>query len=436
MKLSFVNTFTRAYLSFVSLILSIILAACSTQHEIENFAKSGRTKNLTEFFATRSPAQVSESHSVLEANATPKRQISEIHSQAQPENVKKLSQAKVVMADYDLIRKDFPSLAQSSNVEIDNWLIDNAAYMSESQVTSTTTNTPIPVTQDPASINNAFRPPEYGRALVFQARDPSDKNKTIGMLDAKGVGAKSPKPWGHADGLATLGEGIREFVYEKLVRRIFWHENLGLKTVGTYAVIDAGFDGVHENGDKSPAGIIVRQAHTRFRGNYPYSLFDDDHSLFVENTLRRYGITSAGAYRSPQSLDRINVQGTREGAVIDFGAFLTVEKFTQRAQHFYGGVDLINPQSPTAVQPDPQVRIPLEIWGTTESGVEDPKNDNLWRWSHELASNWRRGVADRQAFQTHLNNMLGPAEARIATEARKFPSACSSRLLRFLVKIR
>ena len=45
-----------------------------------------------------------------------------------------LPYARVLTADYDLLRLDFPQLENLSVTEIDNWLLKNAAYMSEGQI--------------------------------------------------------------------------------------------------------------------------------------------------------------------------------------------------------------------------------------------------------------------------------------------------------------
>ena len=45
----------------------------------------------------------------------------------------KLKQAKVILADYDLLKKDFPELGDLDSSQIDQWLLDNCAYISEGQ---------------------------------------------------------------------------------------------------------------------------------------------------------------------------------------------------------------------------------------------------------------------------------------------------------------
>jgi len=329
--------------------------------------------------------------------------ISEVHPDSKKEEVVILSNAKIVFADYSLLRKDFPELRNISNDEIDWWLLRNTAIMSKAQASQDVVNTPI----NSYETKSAYRPPDYGRALVIPVNSPGTENP-IGLIDAKGVGALKPALKDHADGLATLGECIREFVYEKMVNRVFQHSNSGIKTVGTYAVIDAGFDLRHVDQTTSPAGIVLRQAHNRYEGKG--SLFSDDDSLKIEKVLRHYGLTSAGAYRH-DPVERINIQGTKSGAVLDFGGFLAVEKFTKPGKNFYRYRDpklLIDPNLPGFVQPDESVRVPLNIWGTTVSGKEDPKLDNVWLWSHDLAKSFRNGTASRQDANQHVKNLLGP----------------------------
>jgi hypothetical protein len=175
-----------------------------------------------------------------------------------------------------------------------------------------------PIQTGPGRVR-ALRPRDYGRALVYET---GSDGGTSGLIDAKGTGSLAPGVGGHSNGLATLGEVIREFLYEKLVRTIFVHSGSGLETVEHYAVIDWGFDVIHDNGMRDPAGMILRQAHSRIRERY--SGFEDAAAKRVELTLRPYGLTSAGAYRVGEDREMINVQGTKDGAVLDFGGFLTV----------------------------------------------------------------------------------------------------------------
>ena len=47
----------------------------------------------------------------------------------------RLRQARVIVADYSLLRKDFPSLLlDKTEAEIDDWIVENAAFLSAGQV--------------------------------------------------------------------------------------------------------------------------------------------------------------------------------------------------------------------------------------------------------------------------------------------------------------
>jgi hypothetical protein len=227
-----------------------------------------------------------------------------------------------------------------------------------------------------------------------------------------------------------LGEVIREYAYEKGVNKVFQHSKSGIETVGCYGVIDYGFDIKNADGTTSPAGYVLRQAHERYAGEYSYSLFSEKRSVEIENVLRKYGITSAGAYHS-SPVEQINIQGTKSGAVLDFGGFITLDHFEKPARHFYGSKILLDPKSPTFIQPDPEVRIPFKIWGHTVSGKIDPKFDNPWIWSHELANHLRDGSATRVDAERHIRNLLDPIQSRFLAHPLS-PEACLNGVLNSL----
>jgi hypothetical protein len=308
--------------------------------------------------------------------------------------------ARIVIVDYELLRRDFVETRTMSNSEIDAWLLKHTAFISKSQAAQHVVNTPIATSAERV---RAFRPKEYKRAAVFRAGS--------GLIDVKGSGAPRPKQADHGNGLASLGEGIREFVYEKLVRKIFEQEGRKHQTLGTYAILDYGFDVVHQDGSRSPAGAILRQGHARFEGDFAFSLMDEGRALEVELLLRKYGITTAGAHRKHPE-DLINVQGTKEGLIIDFGAFLTVERFEKPIRHIHGRVNLMEMNDPRFVQPNPLLRVDFSRWGTSITGVQDTKYDNPWVWSHEFAENWRKGTATRDHAWQHYLNLVGAQELR------------------------
>lgn len=363
----------------------------------------------------------------LSSEIVPIKTPEELRVNYQKEIVQRLRDARVIYADYELIKRDFPALREISHSQIDQWLLDGTAYMSKPQVAQQLANNPILVTE---KTKEAIRPPDYGRALVFPVHDSA--GEMIGQIDAKGVGSLNPRPGGHSDGLMTLGESIREYLYEKLVNQLFAHDGSGNKTVGSYAVIDTGFQLKHADGSTSPSGIYLRQSHRRYNGKM--SILSEFDSVRIEKILRRYGVTSAGAYRDRYRYDMINIQGTQDKAVLDFGGFLTLKDFGQRkGQHFYGTKTILQATDATLNE---GLRVPYDLWGPSVSGIEDPKLDNVWLWSHELADALAKGHASRDDAYQHLQNMLSPVFENL--DQNPLPSmnqlSCNQLLMRLLLK--
>jgi hypothetical protein len=316
------------------------------------------------------------------------------------ENALRVRSARVVLADYPLIRRDF-FLETLSEEAIDAWLLDRTAYLAQAQALQTTYNTPVDI--DLSRSTQALRPRSYGRALVYRAARRA-------FIDGKGAGSSAPSPGSHGNGLATLGEAIREFMYEKLVRSIFLHSGSSFETVGHYAVIDWGFDVVHENGARDRAGMVLRQAHQRTGDGL--SILPSERAGAIEAVLRRYGVTSAGMRYARNVFDAVNLQGTASGEILDFGAFLAVERFERDVVNLLDGSSIFRMGGIAFVQPDAALRVPLELWGTSVSGRLDPKFDNPWIWSHELARDLARGAADRGAVTAHFANLVERVRAR------------------------
>ena len=329
--------------------------------------------------------------------------------------------ARVVLADYGLIRRDFAETRELSDAQIDDWLLSKTAFVSKVQADQSLTNTRI---ETGAGTVQAFRPADYGRALVFETGGG-------GFIDGKGAGAaSSPVLNDHANGLATLGEATREFLYEKLVRTVFVAGGTGMETVEHYAVIDWGFDVIHADGTHSPAGMVLRQAHSRAAAGD--SVFHDTRARLVEMNLRRFGLTSTGAYRNDLPMEAINIQRTKDGAVLDFGGFLSVEHFERLVSNFNGFDVLLRPGQIDFVQPDESLRVPFEKWGYGVTGVADPKLDNPWVWSHQLANEFRAGRASRDAFKAHFENLVGSYRRTLYMTAEPAEAAALEVLVRGL----
>jgi hypothetical protein len=335
------------------------------------------------------------------------------------ETVVRVATARIVMADYTRIRADFSVTRKMTENEINTWLLNKTAYVSQAQARQQETNSKIEIlnTSSGAPVQTtAYRPQLYGRALVFDVED--------GLIDAKGVGATRPRLAGHSTGLASLGEVIREFIFQKKVQQVLDHSGSGLQTVESYAVIDWGFDAREMDGIYMRAGAILRQGHARPRlvggGNHFASVID---SKMIEELLREYGITSTGDGASEKK-EKVNIQISNDKALIDFGAYLVRDHFSVELRHYGDHTLLASPSSPHFVQPDPHLKVPASVWGSSETGMVNPRFDNPWVWSHRLAADLRSGRAQPEHALMHLHNMMsaGTLPSELAGRFKNFNS--------------
>jgi hypothetical protein len=245
-----------------------------------------------------------------------------------PETVLRVVGARVVYANYRLLQHDFPQLqeqvlekefprlqslkgtARQKAIcnKIDEWLVRNTAFVSQSQARQSVVNTPIATGNEQVK---AFRPPGYGRALVFSIEE-NDKGLLLGgdkatqvfenrLLDVKGTGvapAVQPVNASHSNGVYRLGYAFVELVIQELLQRIFRHSKTGIQTLPVYGIIDLGFDEQNLWMHNSPAASIIRRAHRRPKdsgGLYPYDSIGQHVQLAIEQLLRKYGITSVNS---------------------------------------------------------------------------------------------------------------------------------------------
>ena len=338
------------------------------------------------------------------------------------ETVLQLRNARVILADYDLIRKDFPNdVGSLTDRQIDAWLVDKTAYMSIQQVAQQEVNSSIPVT---GKAIKAYRPREYGRAHVFKAGS--------GLIDAKGSGSIDPHAGFERTGLATLAEVIREFLMEKLVSKAF--KDIGkYETVPCYAVLDLGYTakGSGSLGQDVPAGMVLRRAHIRHHESVIGQRQREDPvvlpkklQLEIELALRKYGITSTidlvpGQYHVTKFGDQLNIQGDSNGAVVDFAGFRIKEHFDRPIYYTYdarGNAAVSDADiavalgDPRFIQPSPKLMIPFHLWGNT---VRQDMEDNPFIWSEELALSLASGFAQPRDALIHYNNLLDPVDAKL-----------------------
>ena len=222
--------------------------------------------------------------------------------------------AKVVCANYHAIVHDFPqiysdearrknplpgcaSCASSGKMctkAIDAWLIRNAAFISKQQTLPNPVNSLIQI--DGNSLRRAYRPPDYGRAVVVPIDTPAQAGEA-GYLDLKGVGVapgKLPSHEPHSSGLEYLGNAIVDFFYGWLVDTIFARVCPGYHVLPVYAVLDLGFDIVGGGYGVAPAGMHVRRAHSRPFPHLPLSgSAREKLMVHVELLLRFFGLTTS-----------------------------------------------------------------------------------------------------------------------------------------------
>lgn len=281
---------------------------------------------------------------------------------------------KVAWADYDLIRRDFPSTASYSSLQIDSWLIENFGYVGDEQPKlNQIRNSTIPM--NPLERKKAYRPGGWDRSAVLEAK--ASDGRTIGMVDIKGLGhgartrekvARQIEKFldlekrgeiteidrfrtkGHSDGLMSFGEAIAETTRQIAVQRLSELTGIGLETVESYAILVPPFRILKSKGQSIPAAYYLRQAHQ--------------------------GRTQLGR---PSGLPYIDHAGgsqvTRFGTAVDFG-----------------GVVITDPRL--------QATFGLDK-GDDSSRIEDTKP---WRWGHDTAEAWVRG--DHDAVFRHINEML------------------------------
>ena len=340
--------------------------------------------------------------SFVGANIDPYRDVLEVHQESVAENVYAVKNARVAIADYALIRKDFPALRTLSNEAIDNWLMEQVGYISKDHTGDSKVNTVIETVEGKS--REAFRPPEYGRALVYEVEF---EGKQLGVIDVKGAGGINPSHASHKSGTMTLGESFREFSYEKMISSVVDHSGIENKVVGAYAVIAPGFDVIHPDGSTSPAGFYLRQGHKRYtqaenslRFGMPMGngWMDKFWRERYDKLLTRYGIWANGNY-----------QGTVENHLFDFGHYIVRDDLSHSLE---------------------AVAVPFEQWGFEKAPGEQiaswsdrwkfSKRDRPWNWSHETAEAFASGRASRHDVWLHHYNLLKPVQEKLDKSPRLY----------------
>ncbi len=337
--------------------------------------------------------------------------------QPQKEKVVQLNDVKVLIADYELIRKDFPQTKDLPESEINRWLVGKVGYIAAPQVLQTEVNSEIHTT---SATTTAYRPFGYNRALVFRVGPKQ-------FIDVKGSGTLNPQQGHHSNGLAAINEVLREFVIEKKLQQILGDSGLTNKTVGSYAVLDYGFDVKFPDGNILPAGAVLRQAHERNNEDKVRSMgnqfFGKSLSRKLELAIRGYGLTSSreGTYESlkpgQELRDLINIQGNSRGELFDFGTYRATSSFSLDTYWYPdakvdNAVPILRTTDKDFVQPNPARMLPLEEWGRVFPANAIPY-EVIRKQIHDLVTAYKAGTKTtsdiRQYFDLKMSQGNFPA---------------------------
>jgi hypothetical protein len=381
-----------------------------------------------------------------------------------PETVLRVVGARVVYANYNLLKHDFPQL-QAHVLEnefpglktlkgnekkkahcnkIDEWLIRNTAFVSQNQAKQSVVNTPIAIGNE---MVNAYRPPGYGRALVFSIEE-TDKGLLFGdhrktpafenrLIDVKGTGVApdvQPVNESHSNGVYQLGYAFIELIIRELLQRIFRHSKTAIQTLPVYGIIDLGFNEKNELIRNSPAALLLRRAHRRPKdsgGLYPYDSTGQHVQLEIEQLLRKYGITSVN------SVTTIKVWKENGQLQIHYGDqpidFFNKEQKAEieRVSHFKDGMgilsfDGINIQHTREFGLDPTQATLVDFQTyTVKKRFDDPLlslvSDKLLRWGGSIWTDYEEFVRPNPELQIpfHLISGVGSIRGNNTGEGKK-----------------
>lgn len=197
--------------------------------------------------------------------------------------------SRVSWADYDRLKADFPFLKGLDNAQINQWIVDNFATISEHQLRlGTLVNEEIKV--DKSRSSTGYRSGDQGRGDTVVVFDL--EGRPYGLMDRKGVGVGEKladrllavgefyKSIGNPDvmvkdaamtnGILDHTDGVKEAAIMKLTQAYYDLENINLgakagvfnprQTIEGYFVIEFPFNAWWED-DPSKASIYARQAH-------------------------------------------------------------------------------------------------------------------------------------------------------------------------------
>lgn len=299
--------------------------------------------------------------------------------------------ARVAYINEVALKRDFPELSQLHRSQLEAWVLENFAYISENQLSlSSIRASEIPV--DLNDVKRAYRPERYNRAALVDAISPAQK--PIGLVDIKGFGhgdraaiqdqvksfveaqgdqAKIDeiRLRDHSDGMMSFGEAVAELTRQAAAQMLFDMHNRAhgtrLETVESYFIIELPFSILKDKGQAIRAALYGRQAH-----------WGRDSGLEVPKKI----------YVDPFGQN----QRSWLNAAVDFGGVLISDPRVARNYSVPEGGDPSNPQQSRA-----------------------------WAWGHEVARAFSHGDID--AVYRHLREMTGPLLDEWKSAAQSKPAS-------------
>ena len=206
------------------------------------------------------------------------------------EHLHALDDCWVAWADYNVLRQRL-NLAGScgpktTDEDIDQLLIDEFSFLSQPHFMENIVHESL---RSSGGTRSCYRPPDYGRAGIFETK--------WGLLDAKGIGvfgSKAPVRSIYGTGLLRADEAVAEICFERFVQTTICGEKKG--TVANLAMLMLPFKFYEQEqfAVSANCAILIREYFPRVvlpdNDNDIKRLFDL--SLFAEMNLRRHGLTT------------------------------------------------------------------------------------------------------------------------------------------------
>jgi len=209
----------------------------------------------------------------------------------------RLRKAKVMCADYNLLRRDFKdALVSLSDAEIDRWLLENVAFISQGQVARISEGgdhhallgigsegNAIQDLLDDSQCKMGLRMRAGGRAATLFAGDHysfSDEGFLVAnLVDVKGCGTHANVACKKVSHTGFLGktDALRDLAVQRLIQRIceLEGEQDAWGTVRFYGIIDSGLKYRSDIADPA-TGVMgdscvlaLRQAQSRLAADFP-----------------------------------------------------------------------------------------------------------------------------------------------------------------------